>query len=356
MHIVLLVLKIIGAILGGLLGLLLLLVLLVLFVPVRYRIHLVSDKNVELDSCVSWLLHAVHVSIRYQENRMKYCLRIFGLPVRQDKEDKENTEKDIKNAQKSKSKESRQNRQNKKKGKNRTKLQQKEQTKKPKDSKTESVKSKAKKTELANSQTKIAEQKKKSATVPERKEPLKIESKPVSRENDLKKEKKPEKKGFHPIRKIKKFIQMIREKIAGIPLLWNKIKEKAVLLNKRKRRILEFLRDEGTKSSLRKVKQRVFEIFRYIGPRKLKGYVRFGTGDPCSTGQILGILSIGRAYFNTKVNIYPVFEEKVFQADLTARGRLRVMRFLRIGSVMYFDKEIKKFIADVKQIKEELHG
>lgn len=346
MHIVLLVLKIIGAILGGLLGLLLLLVLLVVFVPVRYQIHLVVKENVNVDSSVWWLLHAVHVSIRYHENGMQYCMRIFGFPIRQNKE--ENGKKTKRRPEKT----GKERKRHRNKGK--------KQVKQVDTAKTKEITAKQKRDKaiLEEKKETVQDITKPEETTKKQKKKVTLEQKSqrMNPEKRTEKDEPGKEKGFHPFKRIRNLLQKIKDIIANIPRLWNKIKEKASKLNQKKKRFLAILREEGTRNSLRKIKGRIFEVFRYIGPRKLKGYVRFGTGDPCNTGQILGIVSILRAYFNTKVKIYPVFEEKVIEADLTARGRLRVIRFLRIGSVLYFDKEIKKFIADVKQIKEELNG
>ena len=306
MHIVWLILKIIGAILGGLIGLLLLLLLLIIFVPIRYKIRLKVDKSVETDSYISWLLHIIHISIQYHEKQMKYCLRIFGIPVRKNK--KENDNEIGKNKQRRKPSE--------KNAKQKTK---------------EKVNKKTKKSTASN--------------------------KTVSEKRETKyTEKRKDKKGFHPIQKLKSLIHAIREKVHHIPLICIKIKHRIIKLNQKKKKVLAFVKDEGTRSTIKKFIRRTFEILKYIAPTKLRGYIRYGTGDPCQTGQILGIISILRAYFNTKISIYPVFEEKIIEADLTAHGRMRVVRFLRVGGSLYFDKEVKKFIAAGKQLKEELNG
>lgn len=331
MHIVWLILKIIGAILGGLLGFLLLLLLLVVFVPIRYKIRLKVDKGVEADSYISWLLHIVHISIQYQEKKMKYCLRIFGVPVRKNKEQND------RKTEKSKQKKTKQNHVQEKRTKAfLTKKAQNEPLEKKNQEKT-------------NEKTieKTNEKAKKCIT----------SSKTVSEKRETKgKEKHKDKKGFHPIQKCKTLIRDILEKVHQIPLIWIKIKNKIKKLNWKKKKLLAFIKDEGTKSTIKKFTKRTFEILKYIAPRKLRGYIRYGTGDPCNTGQILGIISILRARFKTKISIYPVFEEKTIEADLTAHGRMRVFRFLKVGGSLYFDKEVKKFIADGKQLKEELNG
>lgn len=298
MHVVLLILKIIGAILGSILGLLLLLVILLLFVPVRYRLHLVSHGGVNVKARVSWLFYIVHLSILYEQKKYKYCLRIFGIPIKQNRDEKKET------------------------ATKRRKNEKGPEAKQVKTEKSDTIEDKLQTTEKI--------------------------------EDVFDKPKK--KRTFHPFQVLKKMWQSVRMKLINIPKLWKNFFSKLKKLADKKNKLFALLKDEGTKSSLRKIKKTLFGLIRYISPRTLKGYIRFGTDDPCQTGQILGGISILQAYLNLKVRFYPDFEKKVFEADLKAHGRMRVIRFLFDGGKLYFDKEIKKFIADVKQLKEDLNG
>lgn len=348
MHIVLLILKIIGAILGGLLGLLLLLVLLVLFVPVRYQVNLVVQGKVDSDSYISWLWHIVHISIQYHESKMNYCLRIFGIPVRKNKE--QNIKEKKKNPKKGK-------KNKKEKTENRKQREIEQKTVGVPERKTETE---SKIITEQKSDTKLTVLQENKQDTSKEKVQLAIDNKPEKRKrtgflNRL--------KGKDIFRKVKEFFQKMKnlfvkmkEKIKSIPFAWYKIKRKISKINQKKNRILTFLKDEGTKNTFRKIKKRGIEVLRYVGPKKLTGYIRFGTGDPCNTGKVLGILCVAKAYFKSKVVLKPDFDDKVLETNMTAWGRMRVIRFLRIGASLYFDKEIKKCIADGKQIKEELNG
>lgn len=347
MHVVLLILKIIGAILGILLGLLLLLLLLVLFVPVKYQINLIIKGKVDVDSYVSWLWHMVYVSIQYHDNKMNYCLRIFGIPVRKNKEQKEETKREPEVKRKAEISELKQKQpsieqDNKKQG-----------SKKP-DSK--------KQDRITKDETKETVTEKNESKPGNRNETEDRKIKQVGNETS-ENETSGKRVNFHPIQNVKNFIakiknliQKLKEKIENIPRTWYKIKRTISNLNQKKKRIVAYIKDEGTKNSIRKIKRRLFEILRYVGPRKLTGYIQFGTGDPCSTGKLLGIVCIAQAYLKSKVQIKPDFDDKTIEACLTAKGRMRVIRFLRVGGSLYFDKEIKKFIEDGKQLKEELNG
>lgn len=330
MHIVLLILKIIGAILGGLIGLVLSLVLLVLFVPVRYQVNVISVGDVYAKVRVHWLLHILHLTVVYEEKKTKLKLRIFGIPFKQNKGKKER-----KAAKKSK--------------KLRKQTVSREETKADanletkKQNKTERIEN-TEKLEKKQLETSIKEDNNVGQT-------SKASDEKIDKKQLTKKVKSSQK--IHPIKKVKEIFVRIKQVISSIPQKWSNLKESIRKFLRKKDQILDFIRSEETKYTLKKGKDNLFELIRYIGPRKLKGYIKFGTGDPCQTGQILAGASILYAYFNPKFSLYPDFEEKKLEADLEARGRLRMIRFVRIFARFYFDKQIKQCIADFKQLKEE---
>lgn len=75
------ILKCIGFLLLGLLGLLLFLVLLVLFVPLRYEGQAsYYEKKPEGWVTLSWLLHLIHVAIRYEEE-LDIRVKVLGITM-----------------------------------------------------------------------------------------------------------------------------------------------------------------------------------------------------------------------------------------------------------------------------------
>lgn len=90
MEVLFLILKIIGIGLLVLLGIFLFIVCSLVFVPVRYRIRGKGEvpKEFEGDMVFSWFLHLIHCRIRYDNNDLKYKLRIFGIPINLGKEKK----------------------------------------------------------------------------------------------------------------------------------------------------------------------------------------------------------------------------------------------------------------------------
>ena len=96
----------------------------------------------------------------------------------------------------------------------------------------------------------------------------------------------------------------------------------------------------------------VKKTLRHILPGKVKGYLLFGTGDPASTGQILGLISVFYAATGPVLKIVPDFEEKRLECDLELRGRLRVFTLLVILLKLYFNKELKQLMQELKAVKD----
>ena len=59
-------------------------------------------------------------------------------------------------------------------------------------------------------------------------------------------------------------------------------------------------------------------------PRKYYGKVHFGTEDPASTGQLLGVIGMLMPLYRDNIIVAPDFEQKIFEGDIHARGRVQL--------------------------------
>lgn len=109
--------------------------------------------------------------------------------------------------------------------------------------------------------------------------------------------------------------------------------------------IINFIRDFENQSGLRKIKKELAALVRYLMPDRMQGRIVFGTGDPCTTGWVLGIISMFPAAYAEGIKICPDFEEKVFEAEGYVRGKLRLIYFVRLFLRGYLDEEIKAVIT-----------
>ncbi len=108
--------------------------------------------------------------------------------------------------------------------------------------------------------------------------------------------------------------------------------------------IISFVRDDYNKKGFRKIKDELVALIKYILPYYIKAYVRFGTGDPCSTGQVIGAISLFPIVYGDDVKIIPDFEEKILKGNVEVKGRLRVIYLVRLVVRCYLDDEIMNVI------------
>lgn len=109
--------------------------------------------------------------------------------------------------------------------------------------------------------------------------------------------------------------------------------------------IITFIRDYENKKGFKKIKKELASLLRYLMPDKVEGRISFGTGDPCTTGWVLGGISMFPVAYTEGLTIHPDFEEKVFDADGMIKGKARVIYFLRLILRGYMDEDIKKCIT-----------
>ncbi len=111
--------------------------------------------------------------------------------------------------------------------------------------------------------------------------------------------------------------------------------------------IISFIRDDDNKKGIQKIKKELFFLFRYVKPSYVRGHVLFGTGDPCTTGWALGMISLIPAAYTEGVRIVPNFYEKEWDAEIHAKGKVHLFYFLRMFVRGYMDADMKALISNV---------
>lgn len=114
-----------------------------------------------------------------------------------------------------------------------------------------------------------------------------------------------------------------------------------------------FLEDEHTGILLDLVMQDLGTILKELSPRKMKGEISFGLGDPFRTGEVLAAVSALYPLYGGQVRINPDFEEKRFSGHLDGRGRLFLFRIVWIAAALWFNKNTKYVLKRYKKLKED---
>lgn len=117
--------------------------------------------------------------------------------------------------------------------------------------------------------------------------------------------------------------------------------------------IIGLVKDHNNRLVISRLWRELKRLIRYLLPTKVHGTVIFGTGDPCSTGLLLGGISMMPVVYQDRVQITPDFEEKHFEAEGFAKGRIRVIYFLRLVLRLYQDRELKRLWKQINNVKKE---
>ena len=113
----------------------------------------------------------------------------------------------------------------------------------------------------------------------------------------------------------------------------------------------ELLSQEESKQAFAFAWDKLKRLLRHILPRKISGTLIYGSGDPCSTGQTLGIVAVLYARYGELLSITPDFEEKRLECDVSLKGNIQVFTLLLIAVKVITNKEIKQLIHKFKKLK-----
>ncbi|MCM1162031.1 MAG: DUF2953 domain-containing protein [Roseburia sp.] len=300
------ILKIIGIILLCLLAFLLVLFFLALFCPAVYRIKGEKQERLFFHMRISWLFPLLYGQVKYEE-KLSCILYLLGIPVYNLLGEK--SKKDEKPQKKKKRK------------------------------KQEAY------TDPATQQTFVKEIMQKSGASDN------------SDDVDDSEEKEPEKdrEGEAKISVFQKAVRSIKEFFQKVKLFFQKVFEKVrnikyTILNMKKKLenlketiywYKEVLEREESRRAITKGKQQILKFLKHIRPKKLKGNILFGFGDPGATGEALGFISMFYPLFGNHITIIPDFERTIFQGDFYVKGRIRAFNLLKFGWSIMFDKDIK---------------
>lgn len=309
---------------------LLLILCLVLFTPLKYSASAEKYDIIKAEGKVSWLLGIIRISFLYNDGKSSYKLRIFGADY------KKLAEFFAKRA--------------KKKEKKKFDLESTEQTARD------------------ESEGDNNEEKKEEDVFPKEKEKhIYKEYKPSAEESTPsgKKEKTAEKEAGAEVeerhKEVQKNIQHSKDsgtdkgKRASNAVI-SSIKEarKTVRNIKDKfKTVKEFIFSEITKNMLGVAKDNLFRLLAKIKPRKIKSDILFGTGDPCQTGEILGLAAVYMAMAGTTFNITPDFENRVLRGRIMVSGQIRASNLAFAVLRIIISNEWKSFYKEAMKIKEE---
>ena len=312
--IILLVLVTIAKVIGILLAVLVIVALAILFAAVRYcgKISF-DDKKAQIS--IRWLGVVLCVPILITEKDLQWKVRVFGVPIlRSDGAHKKCRSK-------------------------------KSSAPKAQKRKAEKAAETVQKTQESSKQEKkaLSVNLEKSPTAPEQEKQIAPKQTTDQREEQSafrqadEREKKPRgiRQLFLWLQNVIKIVRKMKKKVHSVQDL------------------VDILRSDAGKAFICIVKENVIHLWKQIHPRRMRGKVIFGTGDPCSTGELLGVFALFYAWYGNGVQIVPDFEQKRIEGNVSFRGRIRMITLICIAWRIIKNKDGRKLLHEWEKWKEE---
>ena len=304
MTVVLLILKIIGIILAALLGIVVLGILLVLFCPFRYRIWGSYHEKPDISIRVAWLMCIFQFRMDITDTQQMY-LRILGFRKNLSREEEETNESEESSG-----------------------LEEESETTNTVENAFDKKRIETNRSDVATVEENSGEEEFRNKEDP--KDSIETKSTDVSR-------KTPEKK------------ISISQKVKRI---WEKIKRALFNIKETAVKIKKLYMDPRNKLAYTKLKQSVAKFFRVLHPKKFQLKLKFSTGSPDTTGQLLGVIAMFPIGYRNGWNIVPDFTADAFYADteFDVRGRVLGISLIKLACSIILDKNCKRLYNKVTSI------
>ena len=365
------ILKVLGIILLSILGLLLIIILLFLFVPFVYKIRVkYVDKQLEAEGEVSFLFRLLRARAAYKdelsyEAKAAFFTLISSEKAGRDEEDGKEAHKESKAADVKAEDTSLKTTEagtstgitgpeEAEEAKVETGRRQEAETQIPKSTVVERELEAEADSKQVNNQPesfKPEDSKIEDGTQVDRKQELcgqvneeNKAGKKAKRKKAKKQKSKKTKKKFNIFAKIEE----IKEKIEA---KWTAFKETFLSLNNKKEAVLKFINAEGTADGIFYLLTQSKILIKMILPKKIKGWLRFGTGDVYTEGQYLTYLCFVYPLYAGKFDIIPDWEEEVIEVDASFSGKIRMFAMLLIGLKLLFSKKVKALLRNFNRCK-----
>ena len=330
MNILLTILGMLGLILLGLLALLLFILLLVLFMPFSYRLRVkYTAKQFEAEGEISFLFKFLRAKFTYGEE-LAYQVKAAFFSIFSSEKNGGEIEADAEIKQSSKSS-----------SEAIVKVDEKIKNK----TEAETAKETENEKNMKISSTKV--EKKEEKVQPKSEEEINEEEQTDKRgaeKNNKNKKEKEKKKKLNIISKIKR----VKDRFVT---RWTAFKKTFSSLNNKKEAVLKFINAEGTKAGVLYLLTQCKILLKMVLPKKMKGWLRFGTGDVYTEGQYLSYLCFLYPLYAGKFEILPEWEEEVIEADISFSGRIIMFVGLLIALRLLFSRKVKSLRNNFNRCK-----
>ncbi|MDA3845784.1 MAG: DUF2953 domain-containing protein [Vallitaleaceae bacterium] len=319
-----LILKIILYIILGILGVVLLLLSLVLFVPLRYLVNVNKMDDLEVRGKVSWLFGLIRFYFDVLEGNT-YKVKVLIFTVKSSEKDIEDADKKTKTVKKTKKRKKTKMTKSAKTDRSKTKasiISDSNRTVIKEDAKEDAKDSinEARKEDVAK---KVMHTGSNADKQPHKDPKTDFDNKSISKKQIDQKEKASESTKDKDKTNQGSLIESIKNSYNNIKSIWQ---------------------DDAYKGVVKFVLGNVFKLLKSIKPRKIRADIVFGTGDPATTGYIIGGISVFYGITDGHIVVIPDFLEKTFSGTIMVKGRVFLFVLLYYGIRTYLDKRVRMVI------------
>ncbi len=315
LQVILTILKILLWILLAILGIVLLLILLVLFSPIKYKADIKYHEKAVIDAKISFLIASVRILFEQETKKIEYGIRLAGIKLNLNKKKKVKQVKEVKEV-----------------------------------------------TEVTENADSLADNNDDNGSIQLGGEIVEQQFTQIDTEDssitdfldedmddvsefeefdlfDDNTDKDVPKEQQRFVGRLKAFVSAVKNKFLNIKSklenfspenIEQKIETKLTKLKKNVNKFKRFWNLKCTVKTRNYLKKYLVGLIKHIGPRKVKGYVRYGFGDPCKTGQVTGYLSLLPFVYSKHFSLEPDFYDKIIDAELLIKGRFRIGYIIRI--------------------------
>lgn len=109
------------------------------------------------------------------------------------------------------------------------------------------------------------------------------------------------------------------------------------------------------RAAVSNVRSQAVYLLKRIRPSMIEGDLVIGTGDPATTGEMLGAIGAIYGFLPQKLQITPDFEEKRLEGNLHIKGKIRLIHLLVIAVKIISDKNVRYVVKKI-QSKEDVNN
>jgi hypothetical protein len=333
-------------------------VCLLLVLPIHYQGGVRYQEELQAKGKITWLCAILSLSVSYQEGQTQSCLRIFGIDLFHFLEKRKEKKRKKKKKAAAKKKAERESKPKKKEQAfSEEKKEQSFPVEEAQEKKEQSfpVEEAQEKKEQSFPVEETQEKKEQSFSAEEagvqEEKTGQVSIAEVREEQGRQKAERGKHTSFADIRKQLLFrMEQIKAFFQSLCRLFRKIKKKIDWAGD----VKAFWKEDNTSRMVCILKHNVVHLWRKIKPRVLRGEVIFGTGDPCSTGQILGAAAMGYAAYGRGVQVVPDFEKARLEGHLLIKGRISIITIVVVLIRILLSSEWKQFRREAEQLKEAM--